>query len=164
MSGALSATKLVRASLSAAELAELQRRAPAHFAPVVDAMRTARLGLLYLAPGQRVRRKVLPKRRPSLAIVGEDTLPGSAVGPDGYTSGTLAAVLRGAAMVVVHAAAPDAKHYAMAAAAALRHGHAAVIETQPARVGAWVQAVDARAPTATTVVISPDVYPAGGRA
>ena len=155
------------AALSQSQLSLLAYSAPAHLQPIVRGMRDSGLAWLPVQPGQRLRRSFFPRGRSRLVLVGEDRLPDSAPGPGGYDAGTLAAALEDATQILVHAAKPTPHEYMVAVAAALAHGHGAIIETQPQRVTAWVKEIGDRAPHASVTVISPEAgryHPARGSA
>ena len=126
-----------------------------HFRPVYEAVRDSGLAYTMILPGQRQHRR--PKKlqgRPLLLIIGDDLE--LAEGPTAFNEKTLKWGLRGAASIIIHAAAPKAAHYAGAVEAALRFQKSVIIETRPSHEIEWLKFVGRHAPKTPHLIITPN--------
>ncbi len=126
-----------------------------HFRPVYEAVRDSGLAYAMVLSGHRQYRR--PKKlrgQPLLLIVGDDL--DVAQGPTAFNEKILKWVLRGAASVIIHAAAPKAAHYAGAVKIALLFQKSVLIETRPSHEVEWLKFVGRHAPEIPNLVITPN--------
>ena len=95
----------------------------------------------------------VPKRRPFLAIVGDDDH--ASTGPIGFRRKVIRSVFKCAGLVMVHAAAGTEFDYQIAVDMAVSKGYAVIVETSSDKAEEWVAAVQQFAPRAKIIVVEP---------
>lgn len=125
-----------------------QRVAP-HLRPILSAVREFGSGLLLC--GQGAGPFAVPRRRPLICIVGDDT--DRALGPAGFHRGSLRRLIRSADRGMLISSAPELQLYEAAALAAyLTGGTIIVVETRLEQEIPWLEFMQRASPGLPLIV------------
>lgn len=140
---------MIEAAIPLARLENLSRTGHVHLRPIYVAMRSDRVGLVMIR--QRVERFPPPKKRPFVAIVGDDT--DRSLGVAGFHRKSirrLAAITP--SIVVIGCELIPSVYAAAAAAAAQARISTLIIETRDEHEGEWIDLVREAAPSANLLI------------
>lgn len=133
---------------SAERLAAAAREVAPYYAPIFKA---AQSGCNVIFCGQSAGRFDLPRGRPLLALIGDDTT--RALGPPGFHGKSLKRLVRSAGSGLIISGAPYLHLYALAATAASISSSAVVIvETRIEEELAWIELFQRTAPGCPLIV------------
>lgn len=139
---------MIEAAIPLSKLENLSRTGHAHLRPIYAAMRSGGVGLILVR--QRIGQFPPPKKRPFVAIVGDDT--DRSLGPADFHRKSirrLAAITHG---VVVMSCELVPSVYATTAAVARLGVSTLIVETRPEHEGEWLDFVKEAAPTANLLI------------
>jgi hypothetical protein len=127
-----------------ARLDDAWQRSPAHFRPVIAAVRDCGIGLLFVQQGACSFRIPEATKRPGVYVIADDL--DQAMGPQGFHQPSLRRAIRGCVAFTVVAGAATPEVYAAMAAIAVGGGLAMIVETQPTQEILWVELIQKLAP------------------